>query len=548
MKIRYGLVLALVISAALALSACAPSAATTSPSGSTPSGSTPAAAPSSGTSSAAPAAGASSAASIHRGGTLRIGLDSDLTTMDPHLSTAYVDRIVYQSIYEPLVQLDKDLTLKPGLATSWNFTDPTTLVMNLRHGVKFHDGTDFNAQAVKVNFDRMMDPATKSLRASEISSIKDVTVVDDFTIKFTLKAPNASLLATLSDRAGMIISPAAIQKYGADLARNPVGTGPFQFVEWVKDDHLTVKKFAGYWDKGADGQPLPYLDQVIYKGIPDPTVRLTSLKTATLDMIDRPAPKDTVALRAGKDLVYDEVPGLGYQAVDLNNTKPPFDKVEVRQAFAYAVDRAAMTKNILFGTATPGEGPIAPGSWAYDPSVNNLFTRDVAKAKDLIAKAGLATPVNFDCMIVNTPDNKLIGEALKEQLSEAGFNMNIQLLDFGTALANETNKDFSCFQIGWSGRPDPDGNIYSFFYSTGGNNFESYKNPQVDQLLDKARTVYDQAQRKDLYSQAMKIGLNDVPRVYLWWPSDAKVWSPKVNGYVHVPDGLIRTRDMWLAP
>lgn len=534
MKIQQGVLLALAVALALALAACAPSAAPAAPSTSTQ--------PASG-----PTTGAAASGAIRRGGILRIGLDSDLTTMDPHLSTAYVDRIVYQSIYEPLVRLDKDLSLKPDLAEKWDFPDPTTLVMNLRKGVKFHDGTDFNAQAVKANFDRMLDPATKSLRASEISSISGVTVVDDYTIKFTLKAPNASLLATLSDRAGMIISPAAIKKYGADLARNPVGTGPFQFVEWVKDDHLTVKKFADYWDKGADGQALPYLDQVIYKGIPDPTVRLTSLKTGTLDMIDRPAPKDAVALRAGKDLVYDQVPGLGYQAVDLNNAKPPFDKLEVRQAFAYAVDNAAMTKNILFDTATPGGGPIAPGSWAYDASTN-LFKRDVAKAKDLIAKAGLTPPVNFPCMIVNTPDSKLIGEALKEQLAEAGLNMDIQLLDFGTALANETKKDFTCFQIGWSGRPDPDGNIYSFFYSTGGNNFESYKNPQVDQLLDKARTVYDQGQRRDLYTQALKAGLNDVPRVYLWWPSDAKVWSPKVNGFVHVPDGLIRTNVMWLAP
>ncbi len=534
MNIRYGLALALVTAASLVLSACAASASPTAPSGATQ------AAP-------APTTGAAPAAAIRRGGTLRIGLDSDLTTMDPHLSTAYVDRIVYQSIYEPLVRLDKDLTLKPELAEKWEFTDPTTLVMNLRKGIKFHDGTDFNAQAVKANFDRMMDPASKSLRASEISSIKAVTVVDDSTIKFTLKAPNASLLATLSDRAGMIISPAAIAKYGADLARHPVGTGPFEFVEWVKDDHLTVKKFSGYWEKGADGQPLPYLDQVIYKGIPDPTVRLTSLKTGTLDFIDRPAPKDAVALRAGQDLIYDAVPGLGYQAVDLNNTKPPFDKLEVRQAFAYAVDSAAITKNILFDTAIPGQGPIAPGSWAYDPSLN-MFKRDVGKAKELIAQAGLTPTVNFSCMIVNSPDNKLIGEALKEQLAEAGFNMDIQLLDFGTALSKETNKDFTCFQIGWSGRPDPDGNTYSFFYSTGGNNFESYKNPKVDQLLDQARTVYDQAERKDLYAQALKIGVNEVPRAYLWWPSDNKVWSPKVNGFVHIPDGLVRTKEMWLAP
>ncbi len=487
------------------------------------------------------------APAITRGGTLRVGLPtSDLSTMDPHLSTSFYDRIVYQAIYNPLVRLDKDLTLKPELAESWQYTDPTTLVMNLRKGVKFQDGTDFNAQAVKVNFDRMMNPDTKSLRASEIASVKEVQVVDDSTIKIILKAPNAALLSVLSDRAGMIISPAAIAKYGKDLARNPVGTGPFSFVEWVSADHLTVKKFDGYWEKGADGQALPYLDQVTFKGIPDGTVRLTALKTGTIDIIDAPDPKDVVALRAGKDPVYDQVPALGYTAIELNLAKPPFDKVEARQAVAYAVDSAAITKNIFFDTAAPGEGPIAPSSWAYDPSIN-IYKRDVAKAKDLLTKAGLTAPVKFPAMISNDPTNLLIAQALKDQLSEAGFDMDIQPLDFPTALAKETAKDFTFFPVGWSGRADPDGNTYNFIYSTGGNNVNKYKNPQVDTLLDKVRTVNDQAQRKDLYTQIITIANNDLPRVYIWWPLDRKAWSPKVMNFVHSPDGMIRTKEMWLS-
>ena len=307
----------------------------------------------------APAAAATSAPAtpaITRGGTLRIGLDSDLTTMDPHLSTAAVDRQVYQSIYNPLVRLDKDLTLKPELAQKWEFTDPTTLVMNLRHGVKFQDGTDFNAQAVKVNFDRMMNPDTKSLRAAEISSVKEVQVVDDFTVKLLLKAPNAALLAVLSDRAGMMISPAAITKYGKDLARNPVGTGPFSFVEWVTGDHLSLKKFDGYWEKGADGQSLPYLDGVTYKPVTDATVRLTSLKTNTLDMINAIAAKDVAPMRTSKDPILDEVTGLGWQGYYVNDGVAPFNKVEVRQALNYALDRDSLAKNVLFGTVTPGQG------------------------------------------------------------------------------------------------------------------------------------------------------------------------------------------------
>jgi peptide/nickel transport system substrate-binding protein len=514
--------------------------------------STPAAQPQPPASTSAPSGSsvqptkAPAAPTIARGGSLKIGLDSDLTTMDPHLSTAFVDRIVYQSIYNPLVRLDKDLTLKPELAEKWEFTDPTTLVMNLRKGVKFHDGTDFNAKAVKINFDRMMNPDTKSLRAAEISSVKEVQVVDDYTVKILLKAPNAALMAVLSDRAGMMISPAAIEKYGKDLARNPVGTGPFSFVEWVKDDHLTVKKFAGYWEKGSDGQALPYLDEVTYKGVPDATVRLTSLKTNTLDFIIAPASKDHASLRADKSVTFDEVSALGYQAIDLNLAKAPFDKVEVRQALAYAVDREALATSVLFGSVSPGQGPIPPGSWAYDASTN-LYKRDPAKAKELLKKAGVTTPVKFSCMIVNSPEAKLVGEAIKEELAEGGFDMQIDLLEFGAALTKSTAKDYTCFVIGWSGRADPDGNTYSFLFSVGPNNTTNYVNKKVDELLDKARASYDQAERKKTYTELIKIANEEVARVYLWWGKDVKVYSPKVSNFVHVPDGMIRTKEMWMA-
>jgi peptide/nickel transport system substrate-binding protein len=420
-------------------------------------------------------------------------------------------------------------------------------VFTLRKGVKFHDGTDFNAKAVKINFDRMMNPDTKSPRASEIASVKEVQVVDDYTVKLILKVPNAALLSQLSDRAGMIISPAAIDKYGKDLARNPVGTGPFSFVEWVPADHLTAKKFDGYWEKGADGQALPYLDQVMFKGIPDGTVRLTALKTGTLDIIDAPEPKDVPGLRAGKDLVFDQVPRLGYDAIELNMANAPLDKLAVRQAFAYAVDSPAIAKNIYFDTVSPGQGPIAPGSWAYDASTN-IFKRDPSKAKDLLTKAGLTLPVKISCMVSNTPINLLLAQAVKEELAEGGLDMDLQPIDFATALNKAVAKDYNCWVgVGWSGRADPDGNTYNQLYSTGGNNYSNYKNPKVDELLDKARTVSDQAQRKDLYTQIINLANGDIPRVYLDWPLDLKAMGQNVKGFVHSPDGMIRTKEMWLA-
>src|SRR3954469_6572071 len=208
-----------------------------------------------------------------KGGTLRIGLSSEAVTMDPHLSGSKIDRQIYHNIYEPLVMLDTKLQIQPSLAESWSYPDPKTLVFKLRQGVKFHDGTDFDADAVKFNVDRMQNPDTKSVRTGEIANIQNAEVVDPYTVKLNLKKPDSTLLATLTDRAGMIISPDAVKKFGADIQRNPVGTGPFQFVEWVKDDHLATKRFDAYWDKNNG----PYLDGLRYRPIPDDTVALQSL-------------------------------------------------------------------------------------------------------------------------------------------------------------------------------------------------------------------------------------------------------------------------------
>ena len=301
-----------------------------------------------------------SAQDPQRGGTLRVGLLGDFTTMDPHMSTSTEDRDLYYQLYKPPLALDANLKITPELAESWEQPDAVTYVFRLRKGVKFHDGSDLTAEAVKWNFDRILNPATGSIRRSELASIKSVDVVDPLRVKSsTLKEPDATLLAALSDRAGMIVSPAAVEKHGKDFARYAVGTGPFQFVEWVKDDHLTVRRFPGYWKAG-----LPYLDEVVYKGIPDNTVKLTALRTGTLDLIDDLPPKDIAATRANPKLRVVETPGLGYRRIELNHTRPPFNNKALRQAVAWAINRDAIHRAVFFGAGAPAQGPISPSSWA----------------------------------------------------------------------------------------------------------------------------------------------------------------------------------------
>src|SRR5882762_11576856 len=298
-----------------------------------------------------------------KGGTLRVGFYIEAATMDPHLSGSKIARQIYHNIYEPLVVLDANLGIKPGLAESWQQPEPKNLVFKLRRGVKFHDGTDFNAEAVKWNFNRMKTEP-KSVRKGETASIDTVDVVDAYTVKLNLKRPDAALLATLTDRAGMMVSPKVAQERGTELERNAkgAGTGPFEFVEWVKDDHLLIKRNESYWNK----QGAPYLERVRYRPIPDDTVKLQSLQGGEIDVIDYVQPRDVAAVKTDKNVTVVDVPSLADFAYQLNHGRPPFNVKPLRQAVAYAIDLDQIVKGVWLNVGYPANGPIPQTSRAYD--------------------------------------------------------------------------------------------------------------------------------------------------------------------------------------
>jgi len=480
-----------------------------------------------------------------KGGTMRVGLTAEAVTMDPNLSGSKIDRMIYHNIYEPLVTLDTKLQIQPGLAESWSYPDPKTLVFKLRQGVKFHDGTDFNADAVKFNVDRMQDPSSKSVRTGEIANVDHAEVVDPYTVKLVLKRPDAALLATLTDRAGMIVSPDAIKTLGPDLARKAVGTGPFEFVEWIKDDHLTAKRFEGYWG-AKDG--LPYLDQIRYRPIPDDSVKLQSLIGGELDFIDYVQPRDVASVKGNASLVEVDVPSLAAFGYQFNMTRPPFDNKSLRLAVAYGIDNEAITKGVWLGVGTAANGPISPASWAYDASIPPI-KRDVAKAKQHLADGGKPDGFSFAVEIGQSPLNTQEAEAMKAQLAEVGITMEIQIVDGAKGQADGVAHNFDLASYAWSGRPDPDGNTFQFFKTTQGTslNWAGYSNPQVDEILDKTRATSDQAERKKLYSQANKILTDENPMIYVQHRPEVKVMSKQVRGFVHNPDGMMRFAAVSLA-
>jgi peptide/nickel transport system substrate-binding protein len=479
-----------------------------------------------------------------KGGTLRVGFYIEAATMDPHLSGSKIDRQVYHNIYEPLVTLDTSLGIRPGLAESWSQPDPRTLVFKLRRGVKFHDGTEFNAEAAKFNFERMKSEP-KSVRKGEVANIDTVEVVDAHTLKVNLKKADAALLATLTDRAGMMVSPKVVQERGAELQRNArgAGTGPFEFVEWVKDSHLVIKRNDAYWNK----QGGPYLDRVRYRPIPDDVVKLQSLQSGEIDVMDYVQPRDVAAVKADKNVVVVDVPSLADFAYQLNHTRPPFNTRALRQAVAYALDIEQIVKGVWLNVGVPANGPIPPTSWAYDKSIPPI-KRDLAKAKAKLAEGGQPNGFAFTLTTNNIPINIQEAEVIQAQLREAGITAKVKLVDSATLISEGNAKNFEMISYQWSGRPDPDGNIYQFFRTTPGTslNWSGISNPQLAALLDRTREVSGQAERRKLYGEVTKLLQDELPMVFIIHPIEPKAFSPRVQGYEPIPDGMMRFKDVWL--
>jgi peptide/nickel transport system substrate-binding protein len=479
------------------------------------------------------------------GGTLRVAQETEINTLDPNTSGLVVEREIYYNMYDSLLGIDAKLNFVPELATTWKFTDPQTLVLTLRKDVKFQDGTDFNADAVKFNLDRYMtstDPA--AARKSDLASVQSVEVTDPSTVTIHLKRPDATLLAAMVDRAGMMLSPTAIKQLGANLAQTPVnaGSGPFEFVEWKRDDHLTLKRNPNYWRKDSSGHSLPYLDQIIYRPMTDLNAILAALKTGDVDMARVVAGKDVAAVKSDSTLVYRDTPSLGYGGFELNHTAPPFNDPEKAKAVALAVDRSQILQNVGFGVGVVSYGPITSASWAFDASEKIYDKPDPAKAK------ATATGFSFTLKTANVQDSIQAGQLIQAQLAKAGITVNLLPEDFGKlTLETRVQHQFDAALSGWSGRIDPDGNMYAFFHTGGSFNDGRYSNPQVDQLLEQARATTDQAQRKQLYQQAQRIIVGDAAYVFTTDPAVPQISSKKVQGFTLIPDGINRFAGVWLS-
>ena len=477
--------------------------------------------------------------------TLRIAIAEDGDILDPTLARTFVGRIVFAGLCDKLFDINEKLEIVPQLATGYQWTDPKTLVLKLRPGVKFHDGTEMDAAAVKYSLDRHVN-FPGSTRKGELSAMDHSEVVDPLTLKIVLKAPSAPFLSQLTDRAGMIVSPKAAEAEGKDFGLHPVCAGPFKFTERVAQDHITLDRFADYWDAKDI-----HFARVIYQPIVDNSVKLANLEAGSVDIAERVAPTDVDAARKDSRLNTFVFPSLGFQSININVGNGPKSKSPlgssalVRKAFELSIDRTALMQVVTNGLFPPTAQGI-PGQSPYYATDVKVPERDVAKAKALLAQAGVKLPVVINLTVSTSPDQKQVGEVIQSMAAEAGFDVRVQATEFATMLSAEGSGDFEASAIGWSGRVDPDGNLYSFMYTGAPLNDWHYSNKEVDGWLDAARATTDTAARKALYGKIAAQLETDLPVLYLDNNAWVTVASKKLHGFRPVADGMIRIQGMTL--
>jgi peptide/nickel transport system substrate-binding protein len=475
--------------------------------------------------------------------TLKIGLAEDPDILDPTIARTFVGRIVFASLCDKLFDISADLKTVPQLATEYKWVDDNKgLVITLRQGVTFQDGEPMNAEAVKYSLNRHLT-LQGSTRKGEIASIQSIDVVDDHTVKLTLAAPFSPLVAALSDRAGMIVSPKAAEALKDKFGTAPVCAGPYKLVERVAQDRIVVQKFDNYWDKGKI-----HVDKIVFQPIPDNSVRIANLRSGGLDFIERVAPTDLAQIRGDANLQLASVAEIGYQGITVNIDNGPRAKnplgqdARIRQALDLSIDRDGLNQALFNGEFVPGNQWVTPVNPYYVKSLP-VPKRDIAKAKALLKEAGVEHP-SFTLMVPNNTEPQQVGQVVQSMAAEAGFDIKLQATEFATVLDLASKGDMEAYQIGWSGRIDPDGNIYNFVACGTPLNDGHYCNQDVDKELKAARAVDEPAERLKHYTAAAQVLLKDLPIIYLYHRKWNYAFNKKVAGFTPYPDGLIRPQGL----
>ena len=484
------------------------------------------------------------AGAFEEGGDLVMALSSEPDRLDPTTSSSLYTRYVMQTMCQKLYDIDANGEITPMLATSLPdvSTDGKTVRIPVKDGVRFADGTDFDAEAVKTTIERGLN-LEESSRSAELGPINDVTAIDDHTLEVTFDEPFAPFTAALADRAGMIMSPAALDEAGEDFGDHPVCVGPFKFEKRIAQTSIKVVKDPNYYD--ADKV---HLDSITYQIMSDANIRAANIRSGDVQVADTISPQDVDALTEESGIGLLQSNSLGYQGLTVNmgfgdnpeNFETPLGQdPKVRKALSMAFDRKALVNTVFNGWFSPACSGISPDSPFATKASDECVDYDPAGAKKLLEDAGVELPLKVNMKVSNTQDTLRFAQAVQASTKEAGFDITVQPMEYTALLDAQDRGDYELLQLGWSGRVDPHGNLYTFHYPGAGNNVTGVDDDRLSNLLTRASEATDIDERKKLYGEAsQRTGeLNSI--IYLYRQKNLTAYTDDVSGIDVFSDGVV---------
>lgn len=479
---------------------------------------------------------------------LVVAQSANPTTLDPHDTQDTLAYGVQKTMYEGLLGFDKDMKVVPVLAEALPelAKDAKSLTFKLRKGVKFQDGTEFNADAVKANIDRLKDPANKLKRASLLAAVDHVEIIDPYTVKVVLNKPFAAIVQSFAHPGTMMISPKAIKEKGKDLNRNPVGTGPFQFVEWKDGQYVTVKKFDGYWDQANAAK----VNKITFKPVTEAASRVAMLKTGEVQFIYPLPPEQVDSVKGDSNVVVDKAQSIIERYIVLNVNHKPLNDPRVRQALNYAVDKDAFAKVVYKGFASAPESALAAKVWGFQKQA--MYAYDVEKAKKLLAEAGFPNGFEITLWTANDTERAKIAEFVQQQWQAIGVKANIQQMEFvALTKAQSVKPEESKLQAavgGWSpSTGEADWGLRPLLtkamFPTAGFNTGFYVNENLEKHIVTGLESAEEKERLNAYAEAQKIIAEDAPWLFLTVPDNIAGKRKNLSNVYVLPDGALDVRN-----
>lgn len=487
-------------------------------------------------------------ATIREGGDLVMALSAEPDRLDPTTSSSLYTRYVMQTMCQKLYDIDADGKLVPQLATALPeiSDDGLTVTIPVRTDAVFADGVPFDADAVRATLERHLT-LEGSTRKSELGPIADIRAVSPDRVQISYEKPFAPITAALADRAGMMLSPKAIEEKGAEFGNSPVCVGPFKFVDRVPQTSITVERDPLFYD--ADSV---HLDTITYRIITDANIRAANLRSGDVQVADTISPQDVDALLKEDGVGVLQVGSLGYQGLTVNvgNTdgvgEPPgtidtpiAQEKAIRMALSMSIDREALVNTVFNSWFEPACSPISPDSPYASELSEDCPPFDPEGAKKMLQDAGVEMPYPIRMQATNTPDTLRYGQALQAAVADGGFDLTVVPVEYSTLLDVQSRGDFEALQLGWSGRIDPHGNMFNFLSTGGGNNYSGYGNPEVDRLLTSAAQINDVGERAAIYGQAVELVQQDNPLIYLYRQRNLTAYSTDIAGVETFADGVV---------